>query len=242
MKTIRNIGIAFLVVCLISIGVYIYLDYQFKQNDIATKKLTQKILNMYQTEIEKAQNSGYLYFYDPMVTSQIELIDIFELLDHKEGIKRITFDGSSSHVFNKKIIEIIVTMPDIEILEINSTQLSDGLFEPLNKLPGIHTLDLRKCYASPEVYNLILAKNIRKLTVLVPREFGKDGMVTTMSPQKLQSTIHFLCQCKHLDYLLLDKVFYEWKNELLVKLPNTEIFFGTLDNYSGELLVDSAYK
>jgi hypothetical protein len=222
MNSARNIVIVFLIVCFTSVGVHIYLDYQHKQNIIATKKLTQKILNMYQTEIEKSQNNGYLYIYDPPLTSQMELVDIFELLEHKDGIKKITFDGSPSHVFDKKIIEIIVTMPDIEILEIHRTRLSKGLFEPLNKSLGIHTLNMRKCFADPEAYDLAHAKNIKSLSILEPLEFDRDGMSTTMS---LQAIINFLCQYKHLDYLVLDRVFFEWKDDLIFHLRSTKIDF-----------------
>jgi len=236
MKNIRKIAIVCLVVCFTSIGVYLYLDYQFEQARIATKELTQKILDLCQSEIEQAQESGYLYFYDPMLTSQMELADIFELLEYKDGIKRMKFDGSSRHVFDKKIIGMIATMPGIEILEIHCARLSDGLFESLNQSPGIHTLDMQRCFAGPKAYDLTLAKSIRRLSILAPfDEYGHH----TIPPQKLQETIHFLCQCQHLDYLLLDRVFIEWENDLQNHLPNTEIQFGILDSYDGKLILDT---
>ena len=239
MKNIRKVAIVCLVVCFTSIGVYLYLDYQFEQTRIATKELTQKILDMYQSEIETAQKSGDLGLYDPMLTSQMELADIFELLEYKGGIKRMTFHGSPQHVFDKKIIGMIATMPDIKILEIHRTRLSDGLFESLNQSTGIHTLDLRKCFAGPKAYDLSLAKSVKRLSILAPIEYGHDGFPTTMSPQKLLETIHFLCQCQHLDYLLLDRVFIEWENDLQNHLPNTEIQFGILDSYDGKLILDT---
>jgi hypothetical protein len=171
----------------------------------------------------------------------MELADIFELLEYKDGIKRMTFHGSPQHVFDKKIIGMIATMPDIEILEIHRTRLSDGLFESLNQSTGIHTLDLRRCKADPKAYNLSLAKNIRRLSIFTTYEFDRDsnGFTTTMSPQELQEMIHFLCQCQHLDYLLLDRVFVEWENDLQIHLPNTEIQFGILDSFDGKLILDT---
>jgi hypothetical protein len=228
MKAIRIIVLIF--VCINFVGLlYLFKDIQIEKE---TNRLTQNIVRMYKTEIRRAQNNGHLYIYDPIMTSQIELIDIFELLDHKGGIRRMTFDGSPLHVFDKKIIEIILTMPDIEILEINGARLSDGLFEPLNELSRIHTLVVQRCFAGPEAYDLAHAKNLKSLSILNPLEFDYDGKPTTISPQKLQNTIDFLYQCKHLDYILLDRVFFEWKNDLLINLPSTEIYFDAHNSYS----------
>jgi hypothetical protein len=115
------------------------------------------------------------------------------------------------------------------------------LFEPLNQSTNIHTLDMRKCFAGPKAYDLTLAKSMRRLSILEPCVVGHDGFPTTMSPLNLQDTIHFLCQCRHLDYLLLDRIFIEWKNDLSDHLPNTEIQFGILDSYNGELILDTPY-
>jgi len=58
-----------------------------------------------------------------------------------------------------------------------------------------------------------------------------------LSASEIQDIIGELPNATHLDYLLLDAAFYEYKNDFVPFLPNTTVEFGSISPYDGKVIL-----
>jgi|GEM_PF-6141442 len=169
LKKIIRCGIL-IVVFLIAVGLMLgyLLHYDHKQQD----KLRKEVLRLYQDiVIPDAQKTGCFAIYDPILLSRKDhLLELFSLLFQKDKIHRIVFDGSSSHVIGKSMIEYVASMPDIEVLEMSGVVFQgDDVFTPFAGNSTFSSLDIRRCFAGTELYKSIFReKSIKRLTILLP--------------------------------------------------------------------------
>ena len=232
-----------IIIIMLFIAIGIMRNYTLHELDKKEDILHKKILHLHRNSILNAQETGTLQLYDPVMSFSEDkhtlLLEVFSLLFQKDRIHRVVFDGNSSYIIDKSMIEYLASMPDIEALEMQGVMFnSDDVFTPFTGISTFSSLDIRNSVASIELYKSIFReKGIKRLTILSPNYANSnDDQPRKLFASEIQSITREIANATHIDYLLLDTSFFEYKAEFVPFLPNTTVEFGSISPYDGKVL------